>query len=120
MKPELIKEMQHALEQERNRLRAELAEFTNKDTTIPGDFDTKMPEYGTDEDDNAKEVETYERDLSLEHTLEKQLFEIEDALKRIVEGTYGICEDCHIEIPEERLRALPSARYCLDCSKKHA
>ena len=38
-----------------------------------------------------------------------------DALERIQNGTYGICASCHEPISKERLRAVPEARYCLNC-----
>lgn len=37
------------------------------------------------------------------------------ALRRVDEGTYGVCVDCGIEIPFERLRANPMALRCVDC-----
>jgi hypothetical protein len=37
------------------------------------------------------------------------------ALRRMSEGTYGTCEDCHSPIPLGRLRAVPHARYCTRC-----
>ena len=40
---------------------------------------------------------------------------IEDALQRIEEGTFGICEDCGDEIPRGRLEAMPFATTCRDC-----
>ncbi len=55
-------------------------------------------------------VTTLEREL---HLLE----EIEAALERIKEGSYGVCERCGKPIPERRLEALPWARLCLPCSE---
>ena len=44
-----------------------------------------------------------------------KLIEIDDALARFENGTYGICEDCEEVIPKERLQAMPYTRYTLDC-----
>ncbi|MEG3068543.1 MAG: TraR/DksA C4-type zinc finger protein [Syntrophaceticus schinkii] len=44
--------------------------------------------------------------------------EINDALGRITEGNYGICEGCGEEIPEERLEAMPSTTFCYQCRQK--
>lgn len=41
--------------------------------------------------------------------------DIEDALARMDEGTYGICEQCAAAIPLERLEAIPHARFCVSC-----
>ena len=45
------------------------------------------------------------------------LAEIDAALKRIEEGTYGICTNCGKEIPVDRLEALPWATLCIDCQR---
>ena len=45
----------------------------------------------------------------------KELEEINDALKKIEEGTYGICEMCEEKIQEERLKIKPFAKYCIMC-----
>ena len=43
---------------------------------------------------------------------------IEDAMERIQEGLYGLCADCSSTIPQERLLALPHAKYCVPCQEK--
>ena len=45
----------------------------------------------------------------------KELGEIEDALKRVQDGTYGICEMCDESIAIGRLRAKPFAKFCTPC-----
>ena len=40
---------------------------------------------------------------------------IGEALRRLVEGAYGICVDCGNNIPDARLRSIPEAARCLDC-----
>jgi len=44
-----------------------------------------------------------------------KLVQIEFALKRIEDGEYGECENCQDEIGEDRLRAMPFAKFCLSC-----
>jgi RNA polymerase-binding protein DksA len=63
--------------------------------------------------------ETYDRELeyTLEENSEHLLGEIDAALKRIDEGTYGICTNCGKQIPEDRLEALPWATLCIDCQR---
>ncbi|MCS7203740.1 MAG: TraR/DksA C4-type zinc finger protein [Thermodesulfovibrio sp.] len=46
------------------------------------------------------------------------LKKIEQALRKLDEGTYGVCEMCGDEIPEERLKILPFAIYCRDCQER--
>lgn len=55
-----------------------------------------------------------ERDLSILETVEAELADIERALSRLDDGTYGICEVCGSGIADERLEVLPAARYCVD------
>jgi RNA polymerase-binding protein DksA len=47
-----------------------------------------------------------------------ELDEIEEALARLENSTFGLCESCGRAIPLARLRAMPAARRCLDCQKK--
>jgi RNA polymerase-binding protein DksA len=64
-------------------------------------------------------TETYDRELdyTLEENSEHVLAEIDAALKRIEEGTYGTCTNCDREIALERLEALPWATLCIDCQR---
>lgn len=65
-------------------------------------------------------TDNYDREFSLglASNERKSLYELDDALKRIEEGTFGICDDCQGGIPKIRLRAVPSARLCIKCQKK--
>ena len=60
-----------------------------------------------------------ERDRELELLLgdreREKLHSLNDALLRIDEGEYGICEECEEEIPLGRLKAMPFARHCVKC-----
>ncbi len=50
---------------------------------------------------------------------QSQLKDIEEALRKIEEGTYGICDECEGDIPLGRLNAMPFALRCVDCQEKH-
>ena len=45
----------------------------------------------------------------------KILRDIEAALRKMEKGTYGVCEHCKTVITKKRIKAMPSARYCMDC-----
>ena len=64
--------------------------------------------------------ETFERekDLSILEQVEAELADVEHALRRLDDGTYGVCEACGKPIDEARLEALPAARFCLDDQSK--
>jgi YteA family regulatory protein len=66
----------------------------------PADLGTEMFERG--------------KDLALNEADERHLQEIEAALNRMEQGTYGICKQCGQEIPFERLEAMPTAEYCVE------
>jgi RNA polymerase-binding protein DksA len=55
--------------------------------------------------------------LGLMENENKLLADIDDALHRIDEGTFGRCEECNRPISRERLEAIPYARYCLKCAQ---
>ena len=76
----------------------------------PGDvqFDEESGEGGTVTVDR-------ERNLALSGQATIAVEEIDDALVRIIEKTYGYCERCYQPIPKPRLRALPYARLCVAC-----
>jgi RNA polymerase-binding transcription factor DksA len=61
-------------------------------------------------------TETFHReaDLSLLEQVEAELADVEHALRRIDEGTYGTCEACGRPIGDDRLEVLPAARFCLE------
>lgn len=65
-------------------------------------------------------TDNYDREFSLGlASNERQLlYELDDALKKIEEASFGICEDCKDLITKTRLKALPYARLCLKCQKK--
>ena len=56
--------------------------------------------------------------LKLKQTDAKILQAIEDALRRIEEGSYGMCRDCGEPIAEARLNAIPWTRVCISCKEK--
>jgi RNA polymerase-binding protein DksA len=65
--------------------------------------------------------DAYDRDFALSLLSKEQdaLYEIEEALKRIEQGTYGICEMSGEKIPQARLEARPFARFTVDCQAEY-
>jgi RNA polymerase-binding protein DksA len=65
-------------------------------------------------------TDAYDREFSLGLASNEQnsLYELDDALKKIDEGTFGICEECNSLITKIRLKAVPYARLCVKCQKK--
>jgi DnaK suppressor protein len=74
--------------------------------------------YGNHIGEAATETFEAERDLSLIDNLEHMRDQVRAALKRVEEGSYGLCQTCSEPIPEERLEALPFATQCVSCKSK--
>lgn len=73
---------------------------------------------GMDTYDLASEERDREISLILSDRDRGKLQAIENALDRIEEGEYGICEDCEEEIAQARLEALPFTRLCVACQEE--
>jgi DnaK suppressor protein len=65
--------------------------------------------------DQASSERDRELGLLLGDREREKLHAIDEALLRIREGEYGICEECEEEIPLGRLKAMPFARHCVRC-----
>jgi RNA polymerase-binding protein DksA len=65
-------------------------------------------------------TDTYDREFSLglASAEREALYELNDALKKIEEGNFGICEDCKTPITKTRLKAVPYARLCVKCQER--
>ncbi|MFN3928130.1 MAG: TraR/DksA family transcriptional regulator [Thermoflexus sp.] len=102
--------LRRALEEEQIRLKEELAQL-----------DARAPEgigYHDHMADDATDVMDQATRTALRRHLELRLREVEAALRRMEEGTYGICEVCGRPIDVARLKALPFAALCLECQSK--
>jgi len=71
-------------------------------------------------DDGDWSVVDLSEDISFKHmsTHRENLLKIDEALRKLSEGTYGICEDCGEAISEQRLQILPFAIFCTDCQER--
>lgn len=71
---------------------------------------------GNDQHPAEEGTETFdrERDISLLESFENEMDEVQAALDRLEDGSYGKCEICDRPIGDERLDALPATRYCID------
>ncbi len=77
-------------------------------------------EVGLDEDFADAGTATFdrERDLSIRNNIRDLIEQIDRAVRRIDEGTYGTCERCGQPIDAARVKALPHASLCLDCKRR--
>lgn len=101
------------LRKEQETLKSRIA---NMAAETPNDADrttAAFPEFGEKEEDNAAEVATFQDNLSVESHLEASLHDIDRALAKIADGTYGSCEICGEAIDAKRLEVSPAAARCL-------
>ena len=83
----------------------------NKDRSRTTSMPTDMAELGTGNFDQ-------ELVLSLLGSEKNALDEIDGALKRIEDGTFGQCQECGVKIPKARLDAIPYAALCVECASR--
>lgn len=113
-------EFQKLLEDERARL-THSVEFLEREN--PGSLEDELGEVsagGTDNHLGDTASATYDRELDegLEEGARQTLADIDAALARIENGTYGSCSVCGRPIGEERLRARPWATRCIDDERR--
>jgi RNA polymerase-binding transcription factor DksA len=110
---------QHArglLESEQVRLQAIRDGFTEDGLTTESEDESLAELSSLDQHQADVGTETFnrERDISILESVEAELADIEHALKRLDDGSYGTCEACGKTIAADRLEAQPAARFCLD------
>jgi RNA polymerase-binding protein DksA len=106
-----------ALLEERRRVEAALQNLHEESSGTLYEDAGEETAYDNHLADTATETYDRELDYTLEENSEHVLAEIDAALTRIENGTYGKCTNCGKQIPEERLEALPWATLCIDCQR---
>ncbi len=95
MRKELLKEVSQSMRVESDHLKHDIGDFY----------------------DHASSDRDRELALMLADREREKLTHVDDALKRIENGTYGICESCEEEIDRDRLAAMPFTKLCLSCQE---
>jgi RNA polymerase-binding transcription factor DksA len=111
------------MEEARSRLEAERDRLEGTRTAFDGDhlhdesgYDSvsELSHLAQHQADMATETFEREKDFSILQDVEEELADVERALVRLDDGTYGRCDACHAPIDDERLEARPAARFCVD------
>lgn len=105
------------LESEKKRIEDELAQLGLDSKS--NDVRREGSPFGKREEEATESLE-FEKRLALEKQLYEQMTEIEHALQKIEDGTYGLCDGCGQPIAANRLEALPQASLCIECKAKNA
>jgi RNA polymerase-binding transcription factor DksA len=113
-----LKYFEQKLLTEKERLIGELKTLGRINPDNPLDWEATAGEQEenntSDKNDFADSIEEFEENTAILKELETELVEVNAALKRIGEGTYGICEKTGKEISKERLEAYPAARTIVE------
>jgi len=104
---DIHKELMEKLDDLTSRLNDLEKDIQHKDSPVSADFA-----------EQATETENAEVLAALEDETNATIKNIKHALKRMEEGSYGTCAICGIEIPEERIKALPYTDKCFKCADK--
>ncbi len=101
---------------EHDRLQALRDEFIEGGLTSQSEEDSlaELSSSAQHQADIGTETFDRERDVSILEQVEAELADVELALRRLDDGTYGTCEACGRVIGDSRLEAKPEARFCLD------
>lgn len=112
-----IKELAAALEMERARLGEEIEEYERAGQETLSDVSGEN-NYRDHMADQGSATFARELDATLEERARESLAQVERALSRIEDGTYGVCARCGARIAEARLEAVPSAELCISCKER--
>jgi RNA polymerase-binding transcription factor DksA len=109
-------EARRRLDAERARLVDIKDNFDEEHLTDETEDESLSELSGMDQHQADVGTETFERekDISILEQVDAELADVEHALRRLDDGTYGTCEFDGKPIPEERLEAMPAARFCVE------
>ncbi|CQR48296.1 General stress protein 16O [Paraliobacillus sp. PM-2] len=99
---------------------AHLADHYGMTTAQVNESVGELSNYDNHPGDTATELYEREKDIALNEHSETELKAINQAIKAIEQGTYGQCAVCRIDIPIERLEALPTTLYCVDHTEEQS
>ena len=105
---EFIQKMKVKLEEEKSQVEAKIKKYSSPE----------RPMDNPDLDDLGQDSSQDMLEESLVDVHENILAKINNALDKITAGTYGTCETCNTEIPEEDLEKLPWAKHCRKCREE--
>ncbi len=112
-----LKEFRRALMVERTKFAGEIRAIAREASKTPREASGDLSSYPVHMADMS--ADTYERELSVSIASSEQevLYQIDEALKRIDDGTYGVCQQCSKPITMSRLKAVPYTSMCIGCQR---
>ncbi len=116
MTKDLIQKFKEILLNRKGQIASHISKFAQKNQE--GEYEVIHEEYGNSDEENSDEIEDGMQNESLLSALNLELKNIEKALERVENGSYGKCEACHELIEEKRLEFNPEATLCSSCQIK--
>ena len=112
-----LKQFRQLLITERAKLASEIRSLAQDAAKSPREASGDLSAYTVHMADMA--ADSYEREVSMNIVSSEQelLYQIDDALKRLDDGTFGVCQQCSQPITMSRLKAVPYASMCIACQR---
>ena len=117
MTKQQLKQFRQLLLQERAKFAGEIKAIARETSKNPREASGDLSAYTVHMADLSSD--TYERELAMNIVSSEQevLYQIDDALKRFDDGTYGSCQQCAKPISMSRLKAVPYTSLCISCQR---
>ncbi len=118
MKKSDLKKYEKLLLAKRQELLDELEDLRKDSANTIKDSTGELSSYTYHMADLGTDAQEREKKFHLASKSGRLLYHIDEALRRIKDGTYGKCSQCGEEISASRLEAVPHARMCIECKEK--
>jgi RNA polymerase-binding protein DksA len=115
MDTQQIESIREDLLARKTRIEREIESLESDMAELGDDFESDGGGQSNHMAEGSASATEQERLLTLAGDLRGMLNQINEALERIEDGTYGICQRCGKQINPERLEAFPYVAYCIDC-----
>lgn len=109
------RKLRKQLEERKTDIESNVAYMANEIRSIGVDQDDENGSLGNHIADDGSNVTEAERLVTISEDFQELVGQIDAALKRMEDGTYGICLRCGKPIGEARLEAFPYVAYCIEC-----
>jgi DnaK suppressor protein len=110
-----IRSLEQQLRRDRETALADTQDQMRHAEDVDGESLAKYPHDAGDLSEADRELDT---NISMAERYSAEVGDIDDALRRIVEGTYGICTECEQPIGYPRMQAQPTAKLCIECQER--
>jgi DnaK suppressor protein len=110
-----IRSLEQQLRKDRERALADTQDQVRHAEDLEGESLAKIPHDAGDMAEADRELDT---NISMAERYSAAVGDVDDALRRIVEGTYGICTECEQPIGYPRMQVQPTAKLCIACQER--